>query len=300
MDRLTEMEAFATVVDLGGFTDAARRMGISKTAVSKHVASLEARLGARLLTRTTRRVAVTEIGLAYYDRARRVLSDAGEADALVTAMRAEPVGVLRVSAHADFGRHLSPALGAFLDRHPRLSVCLELASGRNDPVPGGFDVVLRLGDGVAPGLPARSFAETTTRLIAAPAYLARAGRPRRIEELNDHRLLHYAQSATGNLWRLTAPSGELREIRGTALLVVNDGASLLAAAIAGLGIAWLPEFLYADAARAGLVEEAMPELPVETQALQAVAPPGGLVQPKVRAFVDFLAERFGGRTAGGW
>ena len=111
MDRLTEMEAFATVVDQGGFTDAAKKMGISKSAVSKHVSSLEARLGARLLNRTTRRVSPTEIGLAYYDRARRVLNDAGEADALVTSMQSAPSGILR-----DLGRHgfrgESPVAGA--------------------------------------------------------------------------------------------------------------------------------------------------------------------------------------------
>jgi molybdenum-dependent DNA-binding transcriptional regulator ModE len=103
MDRLTEMEAFATVVDQGGFTDAAKKMGISKSAVSKHVSSLEARLGARLLNRTTRRVSPTEIGLAYYDRARRVLNDAGEADALVTSMQSAPSGLLRISVATDFG-----------------------------------------------------------------------------------------------------------------------------------------------------------------------------------------------------
>ena len=108
MDRLTEMEAFATVVDQGGFTDAAKKMGISKSAVSKHVSSLEARLGARLLNRTTRRVSPTEIGLAYYDRARRVLNDAGEADALVSSMQSEPSGLLRISVATDFGvGHLS-------------------------------------------------------------------------------------------------------------------------------------------------------------------------------------------------
>ena len=108
MDRLTEMEAFATVVDQGGFTDAARKMGISKSAVSKHISSLETRLGARLLNRTTRRVSPTEIGLAYYDRARRVLNDAGEADALVSSMQSAPTGILRVSVATDFGfTHLS-------------------------------------------------------------------------------------------------------------------------------------------------------------------------------------------------
>ncbi|MFM2349569.1 MAG: hypothetical protein RIR04_535, partial [Pseudomonadota bacterium] len=119
MDRLTEMEAFATVVDQGGFTDAARKLGISKSAVSKHVSALETRLGARLLNRTTRRVAPTDIGLAYYDRARRVLHDAGDADALVIAMQSAPSGLLRLSVAADFGATLmAPILGQFLQDYP--------------------------------------------------------------------------------------------------------------------------------------------------------------------------------------
>ena len=147
MDRLTEMEAFATVVDQGGFTDAARKMGISKSAVSKHVSSLEARLGARLLNRTTRRVSPTEIGLAYYDRALKVLNDAGEADALVSSMQSDPSGLLRISVATDFGvNHLSPILGEFLeegvvDRWSGLG--LEPLLGRLDYLPAVSDVQAR-------------------------------------------------------------------------------------------------------------------------------------------------------------
>ena len=301
MDRLTEMEAFASVVDQGGFTDAARRMGISKSAVSKHVSALETRLGARLLNRTTRRVSPTEVGLAYYDRARRVLNDAGEADALVTSMQAAPTGLLRVSVLSDFATpHLSPMLGRFVERHAGLTVCVELSSGRIDPAADGFDVVVRLGEMEESGLSARKVAETTMRMVAAPAYFAKHGRPRRIDDLNDHKLLHYSHSSTGNVWRLTAPSREVREVRSPGFLMVNDGQSLLNAAIGCLGIAYLPNFLYAAAEREGKVEEAMPDLPVEVQSLYAVYPPGRYMQPKVRAFVDFLVETFGGKGVGNW
>ena len=301
MDRLTEMEAFATVVDQGGFTDAARKMGISKSAVSKHVSSLEARLGTRLLNRTTRRVSPTEIGLAYYDRARRVLNDAGEADSFVTSIQAAPSGLLRVGSVADFAvRHLSPALAVLLARYPGLTVCLDLTPGRPYRRIGEFDVTVGLGEFDRGGPGFRKIAETTTRMVAAPSYIARMGRPRRIDELNDHKLLHYSHSATGNVWRLTAPSGEVRDIRSPGFLMVNDGQSLLNAAIGGLGIAYLPDFLYADAAREGLVEEVMPDLPVEIQALHVHYAPESLNQPKVRAFVEFLADTFEGRGVGAW
>lgn len=301
MDRLTEMEAFATVVDQGGFTDAARKMGISKSAVSKHVSSLEARLGARLLNRTTRRVSPTEIGLAYYDRARRVLNDAGEADALVTSMPGAPTGLLRVGIIADFAvRHVSPALGMLLARHPSLTVCLDLTSGRPYRRLGEFDVTVGLGEAGECRAGRRRIAETTTRMVAAPSYIARAGRPRRIDDLNEHKLLHYSHSSTGNVWRLTSPSGEVRDVRSPGFLMVNDGQSLLNAAAGGLGIAYLPDFLYADALRDGLVEEVMPDLPVEVQALHVHYAPESLTQPKVHAFVEFLAETFGSRRVGTW
>ena len=147
MDRLTEMEAFATVVDQGGFTDAAKKMGISKSAVSKHVSALEARLGARLLNRTTRRVSPTEIGLAYYDRARRVLNDAGEADALVTSMQSAPSGLLRVSVATDFGVNLlSPILGEFLLEYPDITVNMVLNNRYVELISEGFDMAIRVGE----------------------------------------------------------------------------------------------------------------------------------------------------------
>ena len=293
MDRLTEMEAFATVVDQGGFTDAARKMGISKSAVSKHVSSLESRLGARLLNRTTRRVSPTEIGLAYYDRARRVLNDAGEADALVSSMQSAPSGLLRISVATDFGvNHMSPILGDFLVDYPDITVNMVLNNRFVELISEGFDLAIRIGEMEDSSLRARKLTDTTKRLIAAPGYFEQFGRPEKIDDLNEHKLLHYSNQSAGNVWKLTAPSGEKRQVRTQGWLTVNDGQSLLNACVSGLGIAYLPSFLYADALEQGLVEEAMPELPSETQGIYAVYPPGRYTQPKVRTFIDFLVEAF--------
>ncbi|SFR35620.1 LysR family transcriptional regulator [Litoreibacter janthinus] len=293
MDRLTEMEAFATVVDQGGFTDAARKMGISKSAVSKHVSSLETRLGARLLNRTTRRVSPTEIGLAYYDRARRVLNDAGEADALVSSMQSAPSGLLRISVATDFGvNHMSPILGDFLVDYPDITVNMVLNNRFVELISEGFDLAIRIGEMEDSSLRARKLTETSKRLIASPGYFKQFGRPEKIDDLNDHKLLHYSNQSAGNVWKLTAPSGEKRQVRTQGWLTVNDGQSLLNACVSGLGIAYLPSFLYADALRDGLVEEAMPDLPKETQGIYAVYPPGRYTQPKVRTFIDFLVEAF--------
>jgi DNA-binding transcriptional LysR family regulator len=301
MDRLTEMEAFATVVDQGGFTDAAKKMGISKSAVSKHVSALEARLGARLLNRTTRRVSPTEIGLAYYDRARRVLNDAGEADALVTSMQSAPSGLLRISVATDFGVNLlSPILGDFLLEYPDITVNMVLNNRYVELISEGFDMAIRVGDLEDSSLRARKLTETTKRMIGSPAYFQKFGRPLKIDDLNEHKLLHYSNQANGNVWKVTAPSGEKRQVRSVGWLTVNDGQSLLNAAISGLGIAYLPSFLYADAMKQGQVEEAIPGLPVETLGIYAVYPPGRFTQPKVRAFIDFLARRYMDKGPDNW
>ncbi len=301
MDRLTEMEAFATVVDQGGFTDAARKLGVSKSAISKHVSSLEARLGARLLNRTTRRVSPTEIGLAYYDRARQVLNDAGEADALVTSMQSAPTGLLRISVATDFGvNHLSPVLGEFLEEFPDITVNMVLSNRYVELISEGFDLAIRIGEMEDSSLRARKLAETTQRMIASPGYLARYGRPERIDELNAHKLLHYSNNAAGNVWKITAPSGERRQVRTAGWLTVNDGQSLLNAAVSGLGIAYLPSFLYGDAMERGLVEDVIPALPRDTMSIYAVFPPGRFTQPKVRAFIDFLVEAYAAKGPDGW
>ncbi|MEM9433563.1 MAG: LysR family transcriptional regulator [Pseudomonadota bacterium] len=301
MDRLTEMEAFATVVDQGGFTDAARKMGISKSAVSKHVSSLETRLGARLLNRTTRRVSPTEIGLAYYDRARRVLNDAGEADALVSSMQSAPSGLLRISVATDFGvNHMSPILGDFLVDYPDITVNMVLNNRFVELISEGFDLAIRIGEMEDSSLRARKLTETSKKLIASPEYFEQFGRPQKIDDLNDHKLLHYSNQSAGNVWKLTAPSGEKRQVRTQGWLTVNDGQSLLNACVSGLGIAYLPSFLYAEALRDGLVEDAMPDLPLETQGIYAVYPPGRYTQPKVRTFIDFLVEAFREKGPDSW
>jgi len=295
------MEAFAHVVDQGGFTDAARKMGISKSAVSKHISSLEARLGARLLNRTTRRVSPTEIGLAYYDRARRVLNDAGEADALVSSMQSAPTGLLRVSVATDFGSlHLSPVLGDFLSQYPDMSVNLELDNRYIELISEGYDAAIRVGEMEDSTLRARKIADSTLRMVASPKYLEVHGRPRRIDDLSAHKLLHYSNQSNNAVWKMTSLSGEKRHVRTTGSFTVNDGQSLLNAAINGLGIAYLPSFLYHAAMDTGLVEDVMPELPKESQGIYVVYPPGKFTQPKVRAFIDFLVMTFAKKGPDHW
>ncbi len=254
-----------------------------------------------MLNRNTRRVSPTEIGLAYYDRARRVLNDAGEADALVTSMQSAPSGLLRISVATDFGvNHLSPVLGDFLQEFPEITVNMVLNNRYVELISEGFDLAVRIGELEDSTLRARKLCETNRRMIASPEYFEKYGRPQKIDDLNEHKLLHYSNNSAGNVWKLTAPSGEKRQVRTAGWLTVNDGQSLLNAAISGLGIAYLPSFLYAEAMERGEVMEAIPELPMETQGIFAVYPPGRFTQPKVRAFIDFLVHAFAEKGPDNW
>jgi len=291
MDRLNEMEAFIRVVDLGGFTDAARKMGLSKSAVSKHVASLEDRLGARLLNRTTRRVSPTEIGLAYYDRAIRVLADAQEADAMVSAMQDAPRGELRVSAPVSFGvRRLAPAVAGFLQAYPDISVHMVLDDRFVELVAEGYDMAIRVGDLPDSSLRARKLSDAPLHLAASPDYLAEKGRPAALPDLAEHSLLHYSNLSSGNYWRLQGANGQERQVRAVGRLTVNNGDALRQAAIDGLGIALLPDFIVDDAFETGALEELLPETRRPPLGVYAIYPQGRFPQPKLRVFIDYLVE----------
>ncbi|QDL90807.1 LysR family transcriptional regulator [Paroceanicella profunda] len=301
MDRLTEMEAFLRVVDQGGFTEAARKMGLSKSAVSKHVSALEVRLGARLLNRTTRRVSPTEIGLAYYDRASRVLADATEADAMVSSMQSEPKGELRVSAPVSFGvHHLSPVVADFLADYPDVSVHMVLDDRFVELVAEGFDVAIRIGTLPDSSLRAKKLAETDQMLLASQEYIDRVGNPASIDDLSGHMLLHYSNLATGNFWRVTNGNGEDRDIRAGGRLSANNGDALLAAARRGLGIVMVPSFFLSGTPEANGLVRLLPDLMPQQLGIYAIYPPGRFPQPKLRAFIDFLSERFRGISADGW
>ncbi len=301
MDRLAEMEAFVQVVDHGGFTEASRQMGLSKSAVSKHVAALEARLAVRLLTRTTRRVSATELGLAFYDRARLVLRDAAEADSMVTSMQATPQGTLRISVPVSFGiTQVSPAVAAFLHAFPEVDVQMVLEDRFVEVVAEGFDLAIRIGVLEDSSLKARKLAEVRRVLAVSPAYLAEKGTPETVEDLGRHQLLHYSHLASGNFWRLRTATGEERQVRVGGRFTANNGESLMKAAEAGLGIALLPSFMICDSLAAGRLVEVLPGRGLDVLGVYAVYPQGPFPQPKLRAFIDFLAEHFRGAGPDVW
>lgn len=300
MDRLSEMEAFINVVDKGGFTGAANKLGISKSAVSKHISALEGRLGARLLDRTTRRVNPTEIGLSYYDRAKRVLAEATDADEMVTAMQTSPRGKLKISVPVSFGmRFGAKAISEFLQAYPDVGVDLVLDDHFVDIIKDGYDLALRIGMLSDSSLKARKIAETQLVLVASPEYLKAHGTPETIDELADHQLLHYTM-VSGNAWRLLSPTGEERYVRTGGCLTANNGDVLVQAALDGLGVALSPSFFLCNHLGSGKLKMIMDDHVQPAMGIHIVYPPGLYTQPKTRAFIDFMVEHFKGKGPMDW
>jgi DNA-binding transcriptional LysR family regulator len=296
MDRFTAMRSFATVVEEGSFAAAAARLGLSRAAVSRQVIELEGHLGARLLNRTTRRVAATEVGRDYHARCHRILDELAEAEQSVASLQAEPRGVLKANAPMSFGiRHLAPVIAAFAARCPDVRVVLSLNDRFVDLIEEGYDLAIRIGALRDSSLIARRLAPSKGLVCASPAYLTRRGRPRTPGELGNHSCLQYSYLASGATWKLRDSEGDEHSLRVSGPLCANNGDVLRQAALDGLGIAMLPTFLVGEDIRSGRLRRVLVDYAPPEMAIHAVYPPGRYLAPKVRSFIDFLAERFGPR-----
>jgi DNA-binding transcriptional LysR family regulator len=295
VEHLAALRIFAQVVEAKGFAAAARGLGISKAQVSKQVARLERDLGVKLLHRTTRRLSLTEAGSVFYEGCQRAIAEVTAAEAAVASLTDEPRGRLRVSAPLSFGlRHLAPALESFMARYPNVRVDLSLNDRRVDLVEEGFDIGLRIGAPEDSSLIARRLAGITRVLAAASGYLDREGRPRSPADLKDHRHLLYSNIAHPDVLRLVGPSGVHRQVKVSGALSANNGDILLSAASAGLGITFIPSFILGDAVRDGVLERVLPGWTgSERVALYCLFPPDRHMLPKLRVFMDFLADWFG-------
>jgi DNA-binding transcriptional LysR family regulator len=290
MDKLATMRAFAETARAGGFAQAARSLGLSRSQVAKSVGALEAELGARLLHRTTRRLGLTEAGQTYLERALDILAALDEADAEAAERQTALKGLLRVNAPLSFGiLVLGRLLPDFLRAHPALGVRIDLDDRFVDPVAGGWDVTVRIADLADSSLLARRLGPMSRQIFAAPSYLAAHGAPAHPRDLKRHACLHYGQLATGNRWVLTGPDGQV-EIEARGPLCSNNGDVLCEAACAGLGLALLPDFLAARPLAEGRLMPVLTDWMPPPSAIWALMPPGRR-SAKVRAFVDFLAER---------
>jgi DNA-binding transcriptional LysR family regulator len=288
--EIEDIQAFVAVADAGGLTAAAARLGVSKSIVSRRLARLEKSLGTSLLTRSTRGATPTEAGATFREHATRI---AAEADAARDALSPDGTvrGRLRVAVPLSFGAtHFAPVLAQLASRHPQLEVQASFSDRMVDLVAEGFDAAIRLGMLVDSALVARRIAPFDGGLVASPAYLKERGTPRTPEEL----LTHATINRINDDWPLVH-EGEVIRLRPHARFTADNGAALVPAALAGLGIALLPNFLVAEHLASGALVRVMPDHPTPEAGVYVVRPPGGSASCKVRVLIEIMVERFGAR-----
>jgi len=289
MDKFESMRAFVQVVQTGGFAAASREMGVSRSAVNKLVMNLENSLRVQLLQRTTRKVTPTPTGLAFYDRCVAILADLEEAELAVSQLQTEPKGQLRINAPMTFGtRYLSPIIARFLQQYPDLHIELSLSDRFIDPIDEGFDVTVRIAQPPeSASLIVHELWPNPVILCAAAEYLAEREPPTTPAELTQHACLAYGHLATDNQWTLIGPDGDYK-ITVTGPLCANNGEVLRDAAIQGLGITLLPQFIVATDLRAGRLQQIMPAYAAPPISVCALYPVNRHLSTKVRLFVEFL------------
>ena len=294
MNDLNDLYYFAAVVDHGGFAAAERALGIPKSRLSRRISQLESDLGVRLLQRSTRRFAVTDVGTSVHRHALSMLAEAQAAREVVDRLSAEPRGVVRVSVPVGIAQQSMPKLlPEFLARHPHVRVQLHVSNRRVDVINEGFDVAIRVrtkldDDG---SLVMRSFGQIQELLVASPGYLDRMGRPRDPDELGQHVTMSMSEDEVRQRWELQGPDGETRKVELKPRVAGFDFPMLMALAKQGLGITMLPETLCADAVRNGELEVVLPQWRLPMGIAHAVFASRRGLLPAVRVFIDYLAEK---------
>ena len=293
MSKVDGMLVFARVVEAKNFSEAARRMNVTRSQVSKAVAALEKSLGVRLLNRSTRRLSLTEAGAAYYAHCARIRQELEAAEQTVGRLHGTPSGVLKISASVAFGTlHIAPALSDFLARYPALGVDMTINDRIVDLADEGYDVAVRIVPEPGPALVARRLAPIRRMVCATPAYFRRHGVPRTPEDLVGHNCLHYTHMGERDMWQFSGPTGRIA-VPVSGRLHINDDEALSQAVLGGLGVALLPTFIVGADLQAGRLLAVLSEyVPVERFAY-AVYLPTRHLPAKVRVFIDFLLERFG-------
>lgn len=294
MEDLAYMVTFAKVVKAGSFAGAARRLRVSTSVASKHVAKLERSLGVRLLNRSTRKLSLTEAGAAYYDHCARIVEEVDNSRRALAQLQAAPRGLLRVTAPTTFANAvLARALPDFFRRHPEVQIDLNASNRMVDLAEEGYDVAVRIARALPPNVVARRLRELPWHLCASPAYLAREGRPAHPSNLTRHNGLVFPTPLQNGVWHFVR-DGETTAVAVHGSLQANTIEVLHELALAGLGVTLLPGYIAAADLREGRLEALMTQWRIEAGTyLHAVHLPSRYLAPKVRVFVDFLVERFG-------
>jgi DNA-binding transcriptional LysR family regulator len=292
MMKLDGITTFVAVAKAGSISEAARRLGLSKSVVSERLTDLERNLGANLVHRSTRKLTLTEDGVSFLERACRIARDVEEAAAELAERRGALVGTLRISAPVTFGRlHLGPAIFPFLAKHPGIELTLNLDDRRADATADGYDAVVRHGPIEDSRLMAWRLAPSRRFLVASPDYLARLGVPNSIADLDGHRGIFYTNRGVAD-WRFPGPDGATL-VRGRIALRVNNGDMMLDAAVAGIGIALLPTFIAGGAIAAGQLRIVNVGVQPDAESIYVAHPDGRRSSAKLRAFADCLRDAFG-------
>lgn len=292
MVKIEGIAAFVAVAEAGSISEAARRLRLSKSVVSERVAELERGLNATLLHRTTRKLTLTEDGIAFRERAVRIVSEVQAAASDLAERRGQLTGPLRIAAPVSFGRrHLGPALYPFLARHPEIELTLDLDDRRVDAASEGYDAIVRHGVIADSRLVVWKLARSRRLLVASPDYLERQGTPASLAELEGHRGVFYTNRGAAD-WRFEGPSGATI-VRARLALGMNNGDMIHDAAVAGLGIALLPAFIAGPAVREGQLREIDVGLRPEPEFIYMAHPEGRRVSAKLRAIAQHLKEAFG-------
>lgn len=300
MDRNGEgtfegVSVFVAVVEAGTFTAAADRLGHSVSFISKAVTRLEARIGVRLLNRTTRTLSLTDAGRLYFERCRQIVADAQAAERCVTLGQETPRGLLRLSAPVSFGLgYLRHTLPDFLAAYPDVTMEIESNDRFVDVVAEGYDVVIRVADLKDSNLVSRRITSSRGLTVAAPAYWDRRGRPTHPADLTDHNCISYTYKQAPNHWEFHDPAGGRIGVNITPRVLCNSAEMESGLAVAGLGVTRLPAFACAQELAAGLLEPVLEPYERPPHGVYAVYPHRQHLSAKVRAFVDFLVARFGG------
>ena len=295
LDRVTGMQVFAKIAALGSLSAAARTLGMSQTMATKHMAALESRLGVKLLHRSTRRLTLTEAGRNYLEVTEKILAELEEADARIGADTFEVRGTLRLNVPVSYGiRAIGPLLPELACLHPQLTIELGVNDRYVDLIDEGWDLAIRIGRLENSSMVARRLATCPTAVCAAPGYLEARGTPRLVSDLRHHDCLGYtlSRSIGSNRWSFGAKGDVTVSVGGT--LRANNGDVLVAAAIAGQGIIYQPMFLVGSAIAEGLlVPLVLDHPPTALDGIFAVYPADRRPPAKVRAVIDFLADRLG-------
>lgn len=292
MESLNSILAFVKTAESLSFVSAARAMGISASAVGKNVARLESSLKVRLFQRSTRKVSLTAEGQLFYERCRRILDDLQDAEAMLSHAIQAPRGRLRVSLPTIGYRFLLPLMPAFRKAYPEIELEMDFNDHLVDLIDDGFDVVIRSGGLADSKLMSRKLGPFRFVLCAAPTYLARKGRPQTLADLERHDCLRYRFVTTGKImdWSLGADP-EITQLRLPTVLTLNNMEAMLMAAVDGHGIAYMPDFLVRESVRTGALESLLDAHTSDQGQFWALWQSSRHLSPKIRVFVDFIAER---------